>query len=53
MTLLRKHAFKYEYTMQVETNNVKVTDDLASLLRNNTKLWAICEHLMNQNRRRQ
>ena len=53
MTLLRKHAFKYEYTMQIETNNVKVTDDLASLLRNNDRLWAICEHLMNQNRRRQ
>ena len=33
MTLLRKHAFKYEYTMQIETNNVKVTDDLASLLK--------------------
>ena len=39
--------------MQIETNNVKVTDDLASVLRNNIRLWAICEHLMNQNRRRQ
>ena len=53
MTLLRKHAFKYKYTMQIETNNVKVTDDLASVLQNTIRLCAICEHLMDLNRCRQ